>query len=159
QAEAADVIWVTFDTPVDDNDMPQPEFVFDKVLAILDHLGDGTLVMISSQLPVGTTRRLSMATAKLGRNISFGYSPENLRLGQAIEVFSRRERVVIGLEKEADRGKVSALFAPLTTNVVWMGIEAAEMTKHAINAFLATSVAFMNEVATVCERVGADAKE
>ena len=54
---------------------------------------------------------------------------------------------------------ITALWAPFTTEIVFMGLEAAEMTKHAINAFLATSVAFMNEIATICEMVGADAKD
>jgi UDPglucose 6-dehydrogenase len=155
----ADVVWVTFDTPVDEHDRPQPALVTDEVTAILDHLSDDCLVLISSQLPVGSTRRLTKIAAERGRSISFAYSPENLRLGRAIEVFLRPDRVVVGLEKEADRAKVSALLAPFTDNILWMGIEAAEMTKHAVNAFLATSIAFMNEVASICESVGADAKE
>jgi UDPglucose 6-dehydrogenase len=66
---------------------------------------------------------------------------------------------VVGLLSERDRDKITALLAPFGAEIVFMGLEAAEMTKHAINAFLATSVAFMNEVATICEMVGADAKE
>ena len=84
------------------------------------------------------------------RALTFGYSPENLRLGRAIAVFSRPDRVIVGLQSPADRAKVSALLAPFTDKIVWMGLESAEMTKHAINAFLATSVVFMNEVATIC---------
>jgi UDPglucose 6-dehydrogenase len=66
---------------------------------------------------------------------------------------------VVGLQSDADRGKIEALLAPFTSNIVWMGLESAEMTKHAINAFLATSVVFMNEIATICEKAGADAKD
>ena len=91
--------------------------------------------------------------------MTFAYSPENLRFGRAIEVFMRPDRVVVGLQSGGDRERVAALFAPFTSNIVWMGIEAAEMTKHAINAFLATSVAFMNELGRCCEQVGADARE
>lgn len=156
----ADVVWVTFDTPVDDNDVPQVSAVVDHVSALLGHLPDGCLVIISSQVPVGTTRRLAETAARTGRmRLSFAYSPENLRLGTAIKVFTSPDRVVVGLQSAADRAKISAMLAPFTTNIIWMGLEAAEMTKHAINAFLATSVAFMNEIAKICETVGADAKE
>ena len=158
-AKGAEVAWIAYDTPVDDNDVPQPAAVVERVMGLLPHISDGALVLVSSQLPVGTTRQLANAAGGQGRNITFGYSPENLRLGRAIEVFTHPDRVVVGLQSEADRAKVSALLAPLTGNIVWTGIEAAEMTKHAINAFLATSVAFMNEIAAICEQVGAEASE
>ena len=153
-------MWIAFDTPVDDDDKPQPSTVIDYVVSLFDHLASGALVLVSSQLPVGTTRRLAAEAAKRGRtDISFAYSPENLRLGRAIEVFTKPDRVVMGLQVDRDREKISALLASFTTNILWMGIEAAEMTKHAINAFLATSVAFMNEIGAICEQVGADAKD
>ncbi len=156
-AATAEIVWVTFDTPVDDNDMPQPSIVIDYVASLCQHLPIGCLVFVSSQLPVGTTRKL--AASQRARKLTFGYSPENLRLGRAIDVFTKPDRVIVGLETDDDRSKVKALLAPFTTNILWMGIEAAEMTKHAINAFLATSVAFANEIATICEQVGADAKD
>ena len=155
-----DVMWIAFDTPVDDDDKPLPLVVVDYVVSLFDHLKSGALVLISSQLPVGTTRRLTGEAARRGRtDLSFAYSPENLRLGQAIEVFTKPDRVIMGLQFDRDREKISELLAPITSNILWMGIEAAEMTKHAINAFLATSVAFMNEIGSLCEQVGADAKE
>jgi UDPglucose 6-dehydrogenase len=153
-------VWVTFDTPVDDNDIPQVSAVVNPVTALLGLLPDRCLVLVSSQVPVGTTRHLAETAALAGRNaLTFAYSPENLRLGKAIEVFTHPDRVIVGLQSETDRDKVRTIFAPFTTNIIWMGLEAAEMTKHAINAFLATSVVFMNEIATICEKVGADAKE
>src|SRR6516165_3089324 len=161
-ANAADALagahlaWVTFDTPVNENDVPQVSLVVEPVKSVLRHLPDGCLVLVSSQLPVGTTRRLA---ADAGEGATFAYSPENLRLGNAIVAFTQPDRVVVGLQSERDRDKITALWVPFTTEIVFMGLEAAEMTKHAINAFLATSVAFMNEVATLCEMVGADAKE
>jgi UDPglucose 6-dehydrogenase len=151
-----DLVWVTFDTPVDENDVPQVSRVIEPVRSLLRQLPDECLVLVSSQLPVGTTRRLA---ADAGQRVTFAYSPENLRLGNAIMAFSQPDRVVVGLQSERDRDKITALWAPFTTKIVFMGLEAAEMTKHAINAFLATSVVFMNEIATVCEMVGADAKE
>ena len=160
EAALADVVWITFDVPVDDNDEPQTDVVVDEVKLLLPHVPQNCLVLLSSQLLVGTTRRLAAVAADLGRErVTFGYSPENLGLGRAIEAFAQPDRVVVGLQAEGDRAKVVALLAPFTHTIEWMGIEAAEMTKHAINSFLATSVAFMNEIATICEMVGADAKE
>lgn len=157
----ADVLWVTFDTPVDDDDNADVDFVTSRVESLFDHLGHGTLVVLSSQLPVGSVRELERAYAARGRTeqVTFAASPENLRLGKAIEVFTRPDRVVAGIRSHADRARFSHLMAPFTSTIDWMTVESAEMTKHALNAFLAMSVAFANEIAVVCEGVGADAKE
>jgi UDPglucose 6-dehydrogenase len=69
------------------------------------------------------------------------------------------DRIVMGLHPDADRQRVIALLGKITDRIEWMSIEAAEMTKHALNAFLATSIVFMNELAVLCEQVGVDAKE
>jgi UDPglucose 6-dehydrogenase len=92
-------------------------------------------------------------------DVAFSYSPENLRLGKAISVFSQPDRVVIGVRAEKSRKVFAELLAPFTDHIEWMSVESAEMTKHALNAFLATSVTFINEIAAICEQVGADAKE
>lgn len=158
---SAEVVWVTYDTPVDDNDVADVESVIGRVRSLYPFLPDGCLVLVSSQLPVGSTRGLARDYASLRRteSVTFGYSPENLRLGKAIDVFRSPDRIVVGLAEARDKDKVAKLLSPFTENVVWMSIESAEMTKHALNAFLATSVTFANEIAAVCEQVGADARE
>ena len=153
----AEVVWVTYDTPVDDDDQADVGFVLQSVESLLPHVSAGALVLISSQLPVGSTCVLEQKAA--GLDITFGYSPENLRLGKAIEAFTKPDRVVAGVRNEQDRARVTSLLAPFTDRIEWMSVESAEMTKHALNAFLATSVAFINEIASICEQVGADAKE
>ncbi len=157
----AEVVWVAYDTPVDDNDRADVEYVVERVKRLFPYLDDETLVLISSQLPVGSTRRLEQAyaAAQTGKQVTFGYSPENLRLGKAIGVFTQPDRVVVGVRTEADRARVGALLQPFTERIEWMSVESAEMTKHALNAFLATSVTFINEIAALCEQMGADAKE
>ncbi len=157
----ADVIWVAYDTPVDEEDRADVDFVVERVVRVFPHLKDGALLLISSQLPVGSTRKLEAAFEAVanGRRVGFGYSPENLRLGHAITTFMRPDRVVVGLRSDADRVRVAELLQPVTGRIEWMSVESAEMTKHALNAFLATSVTFINEIATVCEQVGADANE
>jgi UDPglucose 6-dehydrogenase len=157
----ADIVWVTFDTPVDDNDIADVAAVTGKVEEFFPYLKNNTLILISSQLPVGTTHKLMIqCTASYPeKNITFAVSPENLRLGKAIQVFTQPDRVVVGVQSEQDKQRVAALLKPITDNIIWMSIESAEMTKHALNAFLATSVVFINELATLCERVGADARD
>lgn len=159
--KGADVFWATYDTPVDENDVADVDHVLDRVKKYLPFLPGGSLVLISSQLPVGSTRALAKYFAGLGleHRLAFGYSPENLRLGQAINVFMKPDRIVVGLDSEAERARISTLLNPFTDNIVFMSIESAEMTKHAINSFLAMSVAYANEIAAVCETVGADADE
>jgi UDPglucose 6-dehydrogenase len=153
----AEIVWVTFDTPVDADDRADVDSVRESVEALFPHVKEGALVLISSQVPVGTTRQLEQAAE--GRGITFAYSPENLRLGKAIDVFTHPDRVVAGVRSDADRERIARLLAPFTDRIEAMSVESAEMTKHALNAFLALSVTFINEIAAICERVGADAKE
>ena len=157
----ADVTWVTFDTPVDEDDVADVAYVERQIEAAFPHLADRSVVLSSSQLPVGTIRKLEhvWGQAAAGRTVSFACSPENLRLGRAIEVFTNPDRVVVGVRDAHARARVQALLEPITDRIEWMSVESAEMTKHAVNAFLATSVTFINELAALCERVGADAKE
>ena len=154
-----DLIWVSFDTPVDDDDIADVEFVAQAVHSLFPHIRDNAVVLISSQLPVGSTRALARAFAseQPGKACHFAYSPENLRLGKAIEIFTKAERIIVGSDHPRAREVLQPVLANFTETVLWMSIESAEMVKHAVNAFLATSVTFANEIATICERVGADA--
>jgi UDPglucose 6-dehydrogenase len=152
----ADVVWVTHDTPVDDEDRPDIEFVVGHVRDLLGLLTPGTVVLLSSQLPVGTAGRLQ---SEAPEGVGVAVSPENLRLGKAIEVFLQPDRIVVGVADEHARARIGALLEPVTDRIEWMGVASAEMAKHAINAFLAASVTFINEVASICERVGADGAE
>jgi UDPglucose 6-dehydrogenase len=151
----ADVLWLCHDTPVNEDDESDIGFVLDRLRRALPHLPKGALVLISSQLPVGTTRGLEAEFPQL----SFAVSPENLRLGKAIEAFEHPERVIIGTRDDSKRAVLEKLFAPFSSKLLFMRTESAEMVKHALNSFLALSVTFINEVARLCERTGADAKE
>lgn len=160
-AAGADLVWVTYDTPVDSDDRADVDSVVHRTSRLFPHLRDGALVLISSQLPVGTTKRIEglFGREARGRSVGFAYSPENLRLGRAIDVFTNPDRVVVGVRRVEDRDVVASLLRPITDRIEWMSVESAEMTKHALNAFLATSVTFINEIAVLCEQVGADAAE
>ncbi len=156
-----ELLWVAYDTPVNEDDVADVEFVVNQVVAVLPSLSNNSTVLVSSQMPVGSVRRMETIADKLcsQKGLSFACSPENLRLGKALDVFLKPDRVVVGLRVDRDRKRIGQLLAPITDRIEWMSVESAEMTKHAINAFLATSVVFANEIASICEMVGADAKE
>jgi UDPglucose 6-dehydrogenase len=151
----ADVLWLCYDTPVNDQDESDTAFVLGRLRRCLAHLPAGALVLVSSQLPVGTCRALEAEFPQF----HFACSPENLRLGRAIDAFEKAERVVVGLRNDAKRSLLERLFAPFTSQVLFVRTESAEMVKHALNSFLAASITFINEIARLCELVGADAKE
>ena len=156
----ADVLWIAFDTPVDEHDNADISYVeanFDKIAPLIH---DGMKIIISSQVPVGFSRHLQNQFYKKnpGKKVYFAYSPENLRLGKALKTFLKPDRIIIGIHPE-DKEIFLPVFTSISDRLEWMSIESAEMTKHAINAFLATSICFANEVATLCECMGANAKE
>lgn len=157
----AAVLWVAFDTPVDEDDQANVDYVMNQVKSALASLDDGTVILVSSQMPVGSVHKLEEYAQEnlASKRLSFACSPENLRLGKALDVFLEPDRIVVGVPTADVQDKLEKLLLPITDKIEWMSVESAEMTKHAINAFLATSVTFANEIAAICEVVGADAKE
>ena len=151
----ADVLWLTYDTPVNENDESDVATVLNNLRRALAYLSEGALVLISAQLPVGTCGQLE----KEFPQFQFASSPENLRLGKAIDSFEKAERVIVGIRDESKKPLLEKLFAPFTSQILFMRTESAEMVKHALNSFLALSITFINEIARLCEHVGADAKE
>jgi len=151
------ILWVTYDTPVDEKDNADVEFVINEVKKILPHLKPESIVLVSSQLPVGSVKRLEREYKS--SKIHFVSCPENLRLGNAIENFTNSDRIIAGIRSKKVKQILHSVLEKFTSNIIWMSVENAEMTKHAINSFLAMSVAFANELAVLCESVGADARE
>ncbi|MEZ5405590.1 MAG: nucleotide sugar dehydrogenase [Verrucomicrobiia bacterium] len=152
-----DILWVCYDTPVDENDVANVDFVLNGVQLCLPSLPSNAVILISSQLPVGTAKKIESWPETKNRSIAV--SPENLRLGQALEVFRHPDRVIIGARNSQTHTKLELLFAPFSKNIIKMKSESAEMVKHALNGFLALSVTYINEISRLCEKVGADAKE
>jgi len=157
----ADIVWVCHDTPVDDDDRADVDAVFTRVEAAFPHLKDGAVVLVSAQLPVGTVARLerSFEARAGGRKVDFACSPENLRLGRALEIFRNPGRIVVGIRHERSRDKLAPLLSRFCQNLIWMSVESAEMVKHSLNAFLALSITFTNELAAIAEQVGANASD
>jgi UDPglucose 6-dehydrogenase len=156
-----DVLWVAFDTPIEKDDSADAESLIVQIAALLPGISADTLILISSQLPVGSVRRLERILAMNRGTIlpSMAYIPENLRLGKAVSDFLHPDRIVAGFRTARDKEILQALLGSITKSIEWMSVESAEMTKHAINSFLGTSIVFANEIAAICETVGADAKQ
>lgn len=150
-----DMLWVTYDTPVNENDDADVAYVLTRVRQVLPNLSPGVLVLISSQLPVGTCAGLQREYPQF----RFAVSPENLRLGRAIEAFEKADRIIVGVRDDGKNALLERLFDPFTDRIIFMRTESAEMVKHALNSFLGLSITFINEVARLCEHVGADASE
>jgi UDPglucose 6-dehydrogenase len=151
----AEILWLCYDTPVDEKDESDAESVLANLRKVLPYLPQGVLVLISSQLPVGTCARLE----KEFPQFHIACSPENLRLGKAIDSFEKAGRVIVGIRDETQKPLLEKLFAPFSPQIIFMRTESAEMVKHALNSFLALSITFINEVARICELTGADARE
>jgi UDPglucose 6-dehydrogenase len=99
-ARDADLLWIAYDTPVDKDDLADVSFVEERVLRMLPLLKNGAVILISSQVPVGFTGALSLTAREKAPNkhLSFVYSPENLRLGKAIQIFRSPDRVIVGFD-------------------------------------------------------------
>ncbi|MBT9147660.1 MAG: UDP-glucose 6-dehydrogenase TuaD [Syntrophomonadaceae bacterium] len=152
-------VLITFDTPVNERDEVDLSEIFATARELTPHMENGTTIIVSSQIPVGTCDQIKAIIKRNNPSLDFdiAYSPENLRLGQAIKRFKHPDRIVIGADSTATLDKVEKLFNVISAPKVRMNLRSAEMTKHAINAFLASCISFANEIGNICDEVGADA--
>ncbi len=143
-------------TPSGDADLSRVEAVIDTLPAS----AEGAVLVMKSTVPVGTGRRLRNALDARGReDVGYVSNPEFLREGSAVADFREPDRVVVGGDRPDDVQRVARLYQDLQAPIVVTDIASAEMIKLASNAFLATKISFVNEIANVCERVGADVEE
>jgi UDPglucose 6-dehydrogenase len=163
--EDADAIFIAVGTPSRRGDgFADLSFVFaaaDTIAATVKHR---CVVVCKSTVPVGTSRAVRERIHQASGNglIEVASNPEFLREGSAIDDFKRPDRVIVGVETEHARETMKAIYRPLGLNRTPMliaGLETAELIKYASNAFLATKITFINEIADLCERVGADVQE
>jgi len=157
-AQASYVV-VAYDTPVDDQDNPDLSPIkatFEELATVLE---DDATIIVSSQIPVGTCDSLVGRLRVLAPHLRFGMGcvPENLRLGQAIDRFLRPDLLVLGADNDQTMAKLEVLFSPVPGARARVDLRTAEMIKHAINAYLATCISFGNELANLCDEIGADA--
>ena len=158
--EGAEIIFLALPTPPGADGSADLKYV----LGVADHLGkilkDYKVIVNKSTVPVGTADKVSAAISK---NYKGEYdvvsNPEFLREGVAVDDFMKPDRVVVGTRSERAKKLMSDLYAPFVRQgnpVIFMDERSSELTKYAANSFLATKISFMNEVAQLCERMGAD---
>jgi UDPglucose 6-dehydrogenase len=134
--------------------------VLDVAEMIGKHMGRELVIVTKSTVPVGTAAKVGAAVAKHAKlPFHLCSNPEFLKEGAAVDDFMKPDRVVLGVESDHARSVMAELYAPFVRTgkpIIFMDIPSAEMTKYAANAMLATRISFMNEIAALCERVGAD---
>jgi UDPglucose 6-dehydrogenase len=162
---AADAIFLAVGTPSRRGDgFADLSYVYDAARGIASEIDGYTVVAIKSTVPVGTNDEVDAIIRKLRPNADFAVvsNPEFLREGAAIEDFKHPDRIVIGTDDERARRVMRELYRPLFINetpILFTGRRSAELIKYASNAFLATKITFINEMADLCERCGADVQE
>ena len=158
----ADAVFIAVGTPTRRGDgHADLSYVYAAAAEIAKAIAHYTVVVTKSTVPVGTGREVAriIREAQPAAEFDVASNPEFLREGAAIEDFMKPDRVVIGVESERAREVMAAIYRPLNliqTPMVLTNIETAEVTKYAGNAFLATKITFINEIADLCEKVGAD---
>jgi UDPglucose 6-dehydrogenase len=160
-----EIVFCAVGTPPDENGSADLRYVLEVAKTIGQHINKYLLVVTKSTVPVGTAQKVKKTIQKeldsRGVMIDFDVAsnPEFLKEGNAINDFMKPDRVVVGVESEKAKEMMTRLYKPMLLNnmrVIFMDIASAEMTKYAANSMLATRISFMNEMANLCELVGAD---
>ena len=159
---AADLVFIAVGTPARRGDgHADLRYVYGAARRLAPYLRGYTVIVTKSTVPVGTARELRRLVKEVRPEADFDVAsnPEFLREGSAVEDFLRPDRVVIGVESARAEALLRELYRPLNlieTPIVAAGLESAELTKYAANAFLAAKISFINEIAALCEASGAD---
>jgi UDPglucose 6-dehydrogenase len=160
--DGADAVFIAVGTPARRGDgHADLTYVYSAARDIARHMKRYTVVVTKSTVPVGTGREIARLMKEINPKAEFDVcsNPEFLREGSAINDFMRPDRVVIGCETDGAASVMKELYRPLyisETPIVFTNLETAELTKYAANAFLATKITFINEIADLCEKTGAD---
>jgi UDPglucose 6-dehydrogenase len=163
--EGSEVLFIAVGTPPDEDGSADLKYVISVARQCGRHMNDYLLVVTKSTVPVGTADKVRAALQveldKRGLNIPFDVAsnPEFLKEGAAVEDFLKPDRIVVGLNSPRAEELMKSLYKPFTLNghpIIFMDITSAEMTKYAANSMLATKISFMNDIANLCEIVGAD---
>ena len=156
----AEVVFIAVGTPPDEDGSADLRHVLSVADLIGRHMAREMVIVTKSTVPVGTARKVADTVAK---NAKFPFhmcsNPEFLKEGAAVEDFMRPDRVVLGVDSDYARSVMAELYAPFVRTgkpILFMDIPSAELTKYAANGMLATRISFMNEIANLCEKVGAN---
>lgn len=160
-----EVVFSAVGTPPDEDGSADLHYVLEVARTVGKYMDKYLTIVTKSTVPVGTAQKVRQAIQeeldKRGSTLTFDVAsnPEFLKEGAAIKDFMSPDRIVVGVESERSKELMSRLYRPFLLNnfrVIFMDVPSAEMTKYAANAMLATRISFMNDIANLCERVGAD---
>lgn len=163
--QGAEVIFIAVGTPPDEDGSADLKYVLAVASSIGEHMQHPLVVVTKSTVPVSTAEKVRKALqeqlSKRNSNLDFyiASNPEFLKEGAAIEDFMKPDRIVVGIDKPEAEELMRKLYKPFLMNghpIIFMDIPSAEMTKYAANAMLATKISFMNDIANLCEIIGAD---
>ncbi|MDO7566814.1 MAG: UDP-glucose/GDP-mannose dehydrogenase family protein [Schleiferiaceae bacterium] len=164
----SETVFIAVGTPPGEDGSADLQYVLKVAQSIGEHMQDYLVVVTKSTVPVGTASKVqsTLQSALTNRGLTTDFdvasNPEFLKEGAAIDDFMRPDRIVCGVDNERAEGVLSRLYKPFTLNghpVLFMDIPSAEMTKYAANAMLATKISFMNDIALLCEVMGADVNQ
>jgi len=157
----AEVVFITFDIPVDENDQSDLSPIVAAFDTLALHAPSPVVIVLMSQVPVRTCRMLDARLRSHAPRLDFQlvYHPENLRLGEALKTFLLPDFLVVGAETPSAADRLVSLYAGVESSILRMSWESAEMAKHALNAFLATSISFANQIADLTELADADIRD
>ncbi|MFL5597019.1 MAG: UDP-glucose dehydrogenase family protein [Gemmatimonadaceae bacterium] len=158
--ESADVIFIAVGTPSDEDGSADLQHVLDVATLVGRHMAREVVVVTKSTVPVGSAAKIAKAVAAEAKfPFSICSNPEFLKEGAAVEDFMKPDRVVLGVDSARARRVMTELYAPFVRTgkpILLMDIPSAEMTKYAANGLLATRISFMNEIANLCDALGAN---
>ena len=163
--DEVEVLFSAVGTPPDEDGSADLKYVLEVARTVGRYMNKYILVVTKSTVPVGTAQKVKQAikNEQIKRNVNIEFdiasNPEFLKEGAAVKDFMSPDRVVVGVESERAEKLMSKLYRPFLLNnfrVIFMDVPSAEMTKYAANAMLATRISFMNDIANLCEIVGAD---
>ena len=156
----AEVVFIAVGTPPDEDGSADLRHVLKVAEVIGQHMKREMVIVTKSTVPVGTAGKVAAAVGKRAAHpFHMCSNPEFLKEGAALDDFMKPDRVVLGVESDHARSVMAELYAPFVRTgkpIIFMDIPSAEMTKYAANAMLATRISFMNEIANLCEKVGAN---
>ena len=159
----ANCVFLAVGTPMGDDGAANLSGIWAATDSIAPHLSEQAVVICKSTVPVGTNRQVfERLQNTLGRDVNVASNPEFLKEGCAIQDFTKPDRVVVGVMNQYSADLLEELYRPFLRTehpFLVMGLESAEMTKYVANCMLATKISFINEMANLCERVGADVNE
>ncbi|MFB3113248.1 MAG: UDP-glucose/GDP-mannose dehydrogenase family protein, partial [Gemmatimonadales bacterium] len=158
--EASEIVFIAVGTPSDEDGSADLQHVLSVAETIGDNMNSPKVVITKSTVPVGTAEKVRAAiAARTSTRFHVCSNPEFLKEGAAVDDFMKPDRVVVGVESEEATEILTELYGPFVRTgnpLIFMDVPSAELTKYAANAMLATRISFMNQVAELCEKVGAD---